>query len=100
VRKSGLNQHLKELLPSVLGKIGSAYQERPDLVLAAWPEIIGPKLAPMTEALSFVEGVLTVKVRHSTLYSLLRQYERDKLLRQLREKFPGTAIKRIAFRMG
>jgi hypothetical protein len=55
---------MSELLPTVLAQIGKVYQQRPDLILAAWPQIIGPKLAAMTQALSFIDGVLTVKVRN------------------------------------
>ena len=49
---------MTDLLPVVLAKIGEVYQDRPDLILAIWPEIIGPKLASMTQAASFVDGIL------------------------------------------
>lgn len=42
-----------DLLPFVLAKVGEVYQQRSDLILAIWPEIIGPKLAGMTQAISF-----------------------------------------------
>ena len=68
---TGLTTHkVSDLLPQVLARIGDVYQDRPDLILSAWPEIIGQKLAPMTQAVSFVEGVLSVKVKNSTLHSL------------------------------
>ncbi len=91
---------LKDLLPEMLSQIGKAYQERPDLILAAWPEVIGEKLASMTEALSFREGIFTVKVKNSTLHSLLVQHEKAKLLKRLREKFPSAGIQNIIFRIG
>ncbi len=93
-------RHIRQLLPRVLEEIGRRCNERPDLVLAAWPEIIGPQLAPMTQALSFVEGVLTVKVKNSTLHSLLLQHEKARLLQSLRSKFPSLTIKTIFFRLG
>jgi hypothetical protein len=91
---------LKELLPSVLADIGRVYHDRPDLILAAWPEVIGKELAPMTQAVSFREGILTVKVNNSTLYSLLSQNDKPRILKNLRDKFVGTMIKTIYFQLG
>lgn len=89
-----------EVLPSVLEKIGDSFKDRPDLILASWPEIIGTKLAPMTQAVSFNNGVLVVKVRNSTLHSLLNQYEKGKVLASLRQKFPRVNIINVIFRIG
>lgn len=89
-----------DVLPAVLSHIGRIYQQQPDLILAAWPEIIGPHLQAMTEAVSYVEGILTVKVKNSTLYSLLRQKDKPKILRSLREKFPRAEIRDVYFRLG
>ena len=97
---SRTNQELADLLPKFLNSIGALHRDRPDLIVAAWPDIIGAKLAPMTKAVSFENGVLTVKVNNSTLYSLLSQHERGKLLKCLREKFPSVGIKNIHFRIG
>lgn len=91
---------MRDLLPHLLGQIGSLHKERPDLILLAWPEVIGEKLSPMTKAVSFADGILVVKVNNSTLYSLLSQHERGRLLKCLREKFPAAGIKNIAFRLG
>lgn len=68
--------------------------------MAAWPEIIGPKFAPMTQALSFEEGVLTVTVRNSSLFSLLTQHDKPRLLKSMQAKLPSTTIKNIYFRIG
>lgn len=91
---------VSELLPDVLSKIGGAYQQRPDLILAAWPEIIGVQLASMTQAISFSEGVLVVKVKNSTLHSLLSRNDKPRILNSLRQKFPNVTIKTIVFRIG
>jgi predicted nucleic acid-binding Zn ribbon protein len=98
---SRLTSHsLQDLLPSALGKIGQVYQERGDILMASWPEVIGPKLAPMTRPYSFKDGVLYVSVSNSTLYSLLEQHEKKKLLQILRRRFPKMKIYNIYFRMG
>lgn len=89
-----------DVLPSVLATISEVHQQRPDLILAVWPEIIGPKLAPMTQAVSFIDGVLLVKVKNSTLHSLLNQNEKARILSRLRQKFPKTLIKTITFKIG
>lgn len=91
---------VKDLLPEMLSEISKTYQERPDLILTFWPEVIGEKLAPMTQALSFREGVLTVKVKNSALYSLLVQHEKARLLKKLCERFPSSGIRNIIFRIG
>ncbi len=93
-------RQVRHLLPHILSQIGAAHRERPDLVLAAWPHVLGEKLAPMTQAVSFHEGILTVKVKNSTLLSLLAQHERLRLMRSLQEKFPSIKIKNLVFRIG
>lgn len=98
---TALTSHkIGDLLPQVLGKIGGAFSARPDLILAVWPEIVGPKFAKQTEAVSFVEGVLQVKVKSSTLLQLLVQYEKGRILERLRYKFPKVEIKTVIFRIG
>lgn len=91
---------LQNILPSVLKGVHNRYQQRPDLILVSWDELIGEKLGAKTHAESFVDGVLTVRVKNSSLYSLLTQYEKPKLLKRLREKFPKVKIKTIRFRIG
>jgi len=94
------SKNLKQLLPSVIRRIGRSQQDRPDLILAAWPDLIGKRLSPMTKAVSFVEGVLTVRVSNSSLLSLLAQHECPRLLKELRKKFPNVKIRTIRFCVG
>ena len=94
------SRRMVDLLPTVLAKIGEVYHQRSDLILAMWPEVIGPKLAAMTQAVSFADGILVVKVKNSTLHSLLSQNEKLRILNLLRRKFPHTEIKNISFRIG
>jgi hypothetical protein len=89
-----------QLLSTVLAEIGEMHAERLDLVMASWPEIIGPQLAPMTQVVSFQDGILVVKVKNSTLHSLLSQHDKPKILTSLRYKFPNVSIKNIVFRIG
>jgi hypothetical protein len=94
------NKHLKDLLPSILKKIEGQKKERPDLILAGWNQIIEEKWRPMTQAVSFEKGVLMVKVKNASLYSVLVQQEKTKLLRKMQEKFPEAELKNIVFRIG
>lgn len=89
-----------DLLPSVLSKIEGVYQQKSDLILEAWPHVIGTKLATMTQAVSFVDGVLVVKVKNSTLHSLLNQNDKPRILNLLRQRFPNVTIKTVVFRIG
>jgi hypothetical protein len=94
------NKQMKDLLPKVMQEISALQRDRPDLILEAWADIIGEKLAPMTKPVGFENGILTVKVSNSTLYSLLSQHERSRLVLQLKKRFPAVEIKNIYFRMG
>lgn len=94
------SKSIKQLLPTLLKEIGARHQMRPDLILAAWPSLIGEHLAPMAKAISFIDGVLTIKVRNSSLLSLLAQHEKSRLLKELRSKFPHVLIRNIRFSIG
>lgn len=94
------SHRMAELLPRILAKIGEGHQQHGEFILAMWPEVIGAKLAPMTQAVSFAEGVLVVKVKNSTLYSLLSRHDKPRILNLLRKKFPDVEIKNVCFRIG
>lgn len=98
---TGLTSHkFSELLPKVLGSIQNRYKDRPDLILASWPSVVGPQFAGMTKAIEFSDGILTVKVNNSSSYSLLKTHEKSKLLAKMRSQFPNVLIRAIHFRMG
>ena len=91
---------MQEILPYVLKKVGRVYEEGGDQVLRAWPDAIGSQLAPMTRAVKFYDGVLTVNVRNNTLYSLLVQGDKEAILRKLRDQVPHAKITGLYFRIG
>jgi hypothetical protein len=94
------SRKIGDILPVVLGDIGEVFAHRPDLIIAAWPEVIGPKLAPMTRVVGFREGTLEVVVKNSTLHSLLTTRDKPRILKSLRDKFPKIEIKNVYFRLG
>jgi len=91
------SRRMTEVIPHVLATILKAYQQRSDLILAAWPTFIGVELAAMTQAVSFSDGLLVVRVKNSTLLSLVKQ-ENLRLRHLLRERFP--CVENISFRIG
>lgn len=92
------SKHIRDLLPTLLSDIGSACKDRPDLLLQAWPEIVGSRLAPQTRAVRFIDGVLQVNVRNSTLLSLLT-HDKARIVQSMRAKFPKIIIKSVVFRL-
>jgi hypothetical protein len=89
---------LGELLPEVFKTVKNPSGDfRDEEVFRYWNTLGGESMAPMTEPISLVGGVLTVKVKSSTLYSLLRGVERARLENELREKFQ---IRGLVFRPG
>jgi hypothetical protein len=88
---------LSEILPESLREIRKKAGQGGEEIFRFWQELIGDKMSPLTEAVSFVDGVLTVKVKSASLYSLLCQHERARLLKRLQEKFP---IRSLVFRVG
>ncbi len=90
-------RRISELLPGLLVELGKRAADPREEIFQAWGVAIGEKMAPLTEPLSFLDGVLTVKVKSATLYSLLCQHERPRLLKQLQAKFP---VRHLQFRIG
>lgn len=91
---------ISEILPDIIKDIDNSYQVKEIRVIKFWPQAIGAKLSPMTKALSFNNGILTVIVYNSTLYSLLCQHEKERLLKVLRNKFPKLSIQDLIFKVG
>lgn len=89
---------IEELLPQFISRVSKKNHEPVKDLLRVWPELAGEKVAAFTEAVSFVDGVLTVKVKSSVLYSVLCQSEGPRLLGLMQERFP--VVQKITFRRG
>ncbi len=94
------NKVLKDFLPKLLIDIEKNYLRNPNLIMSFWPKVIGKKLASMTEVKSFENKVLYVLVKSSTLYSILKLHEKNRLLNLMQEKFSKDVIKNIVFKIG
>lgn len=88
---------IDEILPQFLAGVKKKMEDPRDAIYEEWILLLGEKIASQTELVSLIDGVLTVIVKSSTLYSLLCQYEKRRLLEALRNKFQ---IKDLAFRVG
>jgi hypothetical protein len=91
---------IKDLLAPILEQVENSSHDKPEELIKAWPEMVGDKIASMTQAVSYMEGTLLVKVQNSTLYSLLSLHEKPRLLKKMQETFPHLKVKKITFRMG
>ena len=95
------SRQLKDLARRYLAHLEQKLQTKPKEVLELWPKVIGPAFAGMTRAEKFEEGVLYVRVRNSSLLSLLHTApERQRLAEALRTQVPDVEIKDISFRIG
>ena len=62
---------LPDLLPHVMHSVRDLFQQQPAVILEMWPAVVGPQLALFTSAWRFENNVLYVRVKNSTLLSLL-----------------------------
>lgn len=93
--KTGKN--LSDLLRDAMREISAPEGQEAEAIFRYWPELIGGAMAPFTQPVSLVNGVLIVKVKSATLYSLLCQHEQPRLLKKLQEKF---SVRSLVFRVG
>lgn len=91
---------LSDILPKYAKKFVRGENFDPQLVLRAWPQVVGESLAGMTKAERFAEGILYVRVSNASLYSLLSGYEKKKLLHKLQEIVPKGDVRGLIFRIG
>ncbi len=86
--QSGLQNVMRSLL---------AQMPATDAILQAWPIVCGPAVAERTEALSFADGVLRVRVLDREWLANLRELART-YLGGLREHCgAGAGVQRIEF---
>jgi len=93
-------KEVKDVLTEILPQIKMRREKRPERINELWEEVIGPKLSPMTKVDSFNDGKLIIKVKNSTLHSLLCQYEKEKILKILQDKLSKKMIKELIFKIG
>lgn len=81
-----------DLLPKILAQLSHHPQDVRTALFAEWNRLLGAEMAPLTTPFSFQDGVFIVKVKSSSLYSFLSQYEKGKLLKKLQKSFPVRCL--------
>ena len=95
------SKKLTDMLPSAMRRIQTSYKVSPDLLLQAWPEIIGPSFSSFTRAIRFDENVLYIGVKNASVMSLLAHHaEKKRILACYHARFPHVPMKNIIFRLG
>jgi hypothetical protein len=94
------NKQLKDILPKFFDDIEKKYLQNPSLIINYFGEIVGEKIAKMTEIISFENKTLYVLVKSATLYSILKTEEKTRLLNLMQKKFSKEIIKNIIFKIG
>jgi len=89
-----------ELLPGILSKLTTKCDDKPHQILSAWPDIVGERIGKMSKAVSYNSGILRVHVKNSTLYSLLVEHEKTRLIATFKERFPKVRFLDIFFKIG
>ncbi len=88
---------IADLLPDILAGIRAPGSNQSEAIFHHWCFLLGEKMARFTEMVSFKNGVLTIKVKSATLYALLCQHEKGRLLKELQKKFQ---VGDLVFRVG
>ena len=88
---------ISDLLPEMMEAIGAKVGDDTAAIFRLWFVLIGEKMAHLTQPVSFKNGVLTIKVKSATLYALLCQHEKGRLLKAFQSKFQ---IRDLTFRVG
>lgn len=92
-------KNLTDVLRSVLKDISCSYNNYLETFIKEWPKIIGEDYAFMTQVVGYKQGVLTIKVKNSSLYSLLYHHKKQDILKQIQKNYPKWCVKNIIFRI-
>jgi hypothetical protein len=91
---------LSDLTTKFFKKVNEVRSQERDVLIEAWPTLVGAAIASKSQIVGFEEGVLRVNVSHSTVLSVLSSTEKPRLLGILQKRFPKITIRDISFRIG
>ena len=91
---------ISDLLPEILMDLSGKMSNQTYLILEAWPQIVGERIARMSRLDSFDNGILRVLVKNSTLLSLLVEHEKCRLMFMFQKRFPKVKFQDISFKIG
>ncbi|MDN3508921.1 MAG: DUF721 domain-containing protein [Candidatus Neptunochlamydia sp.] len=93
-------RRIGDLLPEILTNLSGKVNDQPHLIIEAWPQVVGERIAKISRAVSFDGGILKVLVKNSTLLSLLVEHEKHRLMAAFQERFPKVKFQNIFFKIG
>lgn len=91
---------LNDLLGGYLTKIEKNMDLNPSKIFEFWGTLLGEKFAALTVPVNFQNGVLKIKVKSTTLFSLFVQTESPRLLKEMQKQFPSAGIRKLLFFIG
>jgi predicted nucleic acid-binding Zn ribbon protein len=89
-----------ELMPKLMQRLGLRERLRETEVIEAWSKIVGEFIAAHSSPVALREGILYVRVLQPALHYELEQISKSEILRKLKQRFGGKAIRDVRFRVG
>ena len=90
----------RELLPSLMQKLGLSERLKEDEVAGAWRSIVGEFIAAHSAPVALREGVLHVRVLQPALHYQFEQISKAGILRKLKQRFGSRVVRDVRFRIG
>ena len=87
-----------DLVPKLMQRLGLRERLHETEVMEAWGKIVGEFIATHSAPVALREGVLYVRVL--ALHYELEQISKTEILRKLKQRFGGRAIRDVRFRVG
>jgi len=91
---------IKDIVPGVLANLRTPEKNLKQELIAQWPKIAGPQIAPHTKPSLGKEGKLFVWVNQSTLACELNHHYKEALLNRAQAQCGKEHIRSIVFRVG
>jgi predicted nucleic acid-binding Zn ribbon protein len=89
-----------DLVPKLMQRLGLRERLHETEVIEAWSKIVGDFIAAHSAPVALREGVLYVRVLQPALHYELEQVSKMEVLRKLKQRFGGKAIRDVRFRVG
>jgi predicted nucleic acid-binding Zn ribbon protein len=89
-----------DVLPKLMQRLGLRERLHETEVIDAWSRIVGDFIAAHSAPVALREGILYVRVLQPALHYELEQISKSEILRKLKQRFGGTTIRDIRFRVG
>jgi predicted nucleic acid-binding Zn ribbon protein len=89
-----------DVLPKLMQRLGLKERLHESEIIEAWGKIVGDFIAAHSSPVALREGVLYVRVLQPALHYELEQVSKIDILRKLKQRFGGKAIRDVRFRVG